>query len=103
MKILLAVAVIAAFVIGARAQKKLDARPQVVFVYDHKLSDGTYIVIPQGRVIIAIKQSDSDAKLAPLSKGTLMLCRPYNEGAQYKLRCGFDKFDLTGIDFQPEY
>ena len=101
MKILLAVAVIAAFVIGARAQKKLD-RPQVVFVYDHKLSDGTYIGIPQGRVIIAIKQSDPDAKLAPLSKGTLMLCRPYNEGAQYKLRCGFDKFDLTGIDFQPE-
>lgn len=100
-KTILVALIALAFVLGARAQKKL-ARPQVVFVYDHKLSDGTYIVIPQGRVIIAIKQSDPDAKLAPLSKGTLMLCRPYNEGAQYKLRCGFDKFDLTGIDFQPE-
>jgi hypothetical protein len=80
---------------------QVSENPQVVFQFDHVLLSGTLVVVPHAQPIYAIRAVEGTHP-APLSKDTLMLCHPYNEGAKYLLRCGMDRYVVEAISLNPE-
>lgn len=91
------------FGLGATAQHQLEEpRAQILLVYDHKATNGQYVVSAKAQAILALKQADPEKHLAPVERGTLMLCRPYSEGVHLMFRCGQDVFVMDAIDLQPE-
>jgi hypothetical protein len=89
------------FPLPSHAQKADDLRPQVVLIYNYKQA-GKLIVKVNAVPVLQLRQEDPDANLAPIEPGTLMLCRPYNEGNHLTFRCGQDKFVMDAISFIPE-
>ena len=91
------------FPLPSKAQKQPDEpRPQVLLVFNHVDASGKYVVQAKAQPILALRPLDLEAHLAPIERGTLMLCRPYNDGNHLLFRCGVDKFILEAISFQPD-
>lgn len=101
-KSLIVAAIIVSFVLGTKAQQHVEEpRPQILLVYNHSEA-GKFIVLAKAQPILALRQADPEKHLAPIEKGTLMLCRPYNEGAHLMFRCGQDVFVTEAINLEPE-
>lgn len=73
---------------------------QVVFKLDHRDSLGRYVMEPQEvRIAYVITPIEGDHP-APIPDKSLMLCRPYNEGSKYYLRCG-GRYAVQAISLIP--
>lgn len=75
---------------------------QVVFHVDHEAAVGQYVLEAKNVRIAYMVQPIEGTHPAPMLIDSLALCRPYNEGSKYFLRCGTDRYAVTGISLIPK-
>lgn len=92
------------FSIPVKVAYPQDAReyPQVVFHVDHEAAIGRYVLEAKNVRIAYTVQPIEGTHPAPMQIDSLALCRPYNEGSKYFLRCGTDRYAVTGIGLVPK-
>lgn len=86
----------------ARPQERPTELPQVVFHVDREAAIGRYVLEATNVRIAYVIQPIEGTHPAPMPTDSLALCRPYNEGPRYFLRCGFDRYAVTGISLVPK-
>jgi hypothetical protein len=83
----------------------IEYGPQVVLKVDHS-AGGKMWVVPQAKVWFRIGPVMADSHPAPLSDGTLMLCRPYDlkatNGTFLAVRCGFDSYIVQSVGMRSD-
>jgi hypothetical protein len=76
-------------------------RAQVIVIFDHKDDKGRLVVSVKAKPVLLLSPDSEDFHPAPMDKNTIMLCRPSVEDNHVKFRCGFDKYQMDGINFVP--
>ena len=74
---------------------------QIVFHVDHEAAPGRYVLEPTDVRIAYTVQPTEGSHPAPMQISSTALCRPYNEGPKYFLRCGMDRYSVSGIALIP--
>jgi hypothetical protein len=99
---------------GERSSESVKS-PQVLLEFNHQDKDGRAIVVPQGKVVLALVPIQP-LHPAPMETGTLMLCRMFtiDDGSVMRenhpptphreigFRCGDSVYEFTAMDIHGE-
>lgn len=103
--ILLMLSILFSIPIRAGEQKEEFITEQIVLMVDHS-ANGEIIVVPKGTTILSLVPVNEDDHYAPLSDGTIMICRAYrmvnpNGSNAIGWKCGFDRYRISGMSWMP--